>query len=81
MAAADEVFECLIRQLRSVEIDGENFFVVEGDILMTEEELRAVSEKQLRFYLACQRAAEAAQQHVMHTDNNEDKLENGTEEA
>ena len=58
----DEVFESLIHQLRSVEIDGEIFFVVEGDLLMIEDELRAVSEKQLRFYVACQRAIEKSQQ-------------------
>ena len=58
----DEIFERLIHQLRSVEIDGEIFFVVEGDLLMTEDELRAVSEKQLRFFVACQRAIEISQQ-------------------
>lgn len=82
MAVEDEVFDCLIRLLRSVEIDGDIFFVVEGDLLMTEEELRAVSEKQLRFFLACQRAAEASQeQYMVDIDNNETDLENGTNAA
>ena len=75
MVVDDEVFNKLIEQLRSVEIDGEIFFVVEGDLLMTLEELRAVSKKQLRFYVACQRAFEASQQEV-DLENHADTSEN-----
>ena len=52
----------LLRQLRSVEIDGEEFFVVEGDLLMTERELRALPSKRLQSFVACQRAAEFDQE-------------------
>lgn len=58
------LFYNLLKQLRSVEIDDETFFVVEGDLLMTEEELRIVTEKQLRFFVACQQASDAAEQAV-----------------
>jgi len=75
MVVKYDVFDKLIRQLRSVEIDGELFFVVEGDLLMTLEELREVSEKQLRFYVACQRAIESSQQ-ARDLENQADDLEN-----
>ncbi len=55
------MFQRLLEQLRSVEIDDELFFVVEGDLLMTEEELRAVPEQKLRFFIACQQASDAAE--------------------
>jgi hypothetical protein len=63
----EKVFRELIRQLRSVEIDGENLFVVEGDLLMTEAELHQVSVKQLRFYVQCQQAFDASRQRLEET--------------
>lgn len=83
---SEEIFQALLQKLPAVEIDEEQFFVIEGDLLMTEEELRAVSVKRLEYFAASAQAArryraleQAAQQmEDFIQDQNEDTTDQGS---